>query len=123
MGLLDGELQADVFDGVDEIMLDVTLVHYTGGTPDPTTNKLTGATATTYTVRGFRDDSSTEFADAGLTREGDMTVMLLADSRAWSPSAVVPAEGDKVTVQGETGTIKGVLVDPAQATYLLDCKR
>jgi len=123
MGLLDGELQATIHEALSGIMLDVAVGHFTGGSVDPTTQKRTGVTETAYTVKGFRDDSSTFFTSAGLSREGDMTVMLLQDSRSWSPSVIAPFEGDKVTVQSETGTVMAVHQDPAQATYVLDCKR
>lgn len=122
MGLLDGDLQAIIHEAMsDQIMLDVSLDHFTGGTANPTTGKVTGATKVTYTVKGFRDDSSTEFN--GPTREGDMVIVLMQDSRAWSPSKITPAEGDKATVQSISGTVKKINQDPAQATYSMDCKR
>lgn len=123
MGLLDGELKAAIYDGIAPIMLSVSLKQETGGTFDPNTNKRTGHTVTTYTAKGFRDDSSSFFEEAGITRDGDMVALLLQDSRGWSPSVATPAPGDVVTVQGESGTVLKALQDPAQATWILDCKR
>ncbi len=103
-------------------LFDVTLIHYTAGVANPTTGKLsTQATGTTYTVQGFRDDSFTGFD--GPTRKGNMVVGISQHTSTWSATPIEPLAGDKVTVNGISGTVQEVQQDPAQATYFMDCLR
>ena len=74
----------------------------------------TNPTTTTHAAKGFMDDYEDFQIDGTIIQRGDRMVVLLGDSIA---DGVIPAPGDRVTIEGEEFNIVNVKRDPAGATY------
>ncbi len=83
--------------------------------PGVRSNKNTAGTnpvVTSYAAKGFVDSYKAYLIDGTLIKVGDKKVTLLGASLT-----VVPAPGDRVTIEGVTRQIVTVYRDPAGATY------
>lgn len=72
---------------------------------------------THYTGRGFADEYDNSYRTGGLIEQGDIRVIVVADT-----IAIEPAAGDKVTVRGVTYNVVSVSADPALATWSLQAR-
>ena len=96
-------------------VLDAVLIKVTSGTR--TVGVLTGGlnpTEASYACKGFIDNYAARQYDNELILQGDRKITLLGASIA---GAQVPSIADKVTIEGTTWNIVGVVRDPAAATY------
>jgi len=78
----------------------------------------TQPTTSSHTVQGFLDNQTEERSGAGLvSREGQFIILF---TNLIDPAAL-PEQGDEVTMEGVTYTVKEIVArDPAAATYTLE---
>lgn len=101
------------------LLLPLTVTRITDGVRTPGAI-VTGPTQATsvHAGRGIISDYETKFRANDLIKEGDREVMILGAS-----IDIVPAPGDRVTIEGGTYDIVSVSRDPAAATYLCQSRR
>ena len=111
---ISGLIHKNISPGVN----DATLIQVASGSR--TGGQLTGGTnptTTSYACKGFIDMLDKNSIEATLVDVADALVQLIGDS-----IAVVPAQGDRITILGTTFNILDVKTDPAQAVYACTCK-
>lgn len=114
MGLLDGQIKQAIAAGFNGKLLKGTLRKITAtgraANGDPVT------TTTDYACQGFREAYSAFFrAQAGIP-DDDTKITLIAGL-----CGAAPAVEDKVNISGGWWQIRKVAIDPAGATYELQC--
>jgi len=119
------DIAAEINSAMAQDLIPATLHKVSAGTR--TSGQLTSGTnptETDYTARGFVEEN---FAQDGQGNDGDSLVRkikryvtLIGDS---IEGAQVPAENDKVTIEGVKYRILTVKRDPAAATYSLRVER
>jgi hypothetical protein len=119
MSYLGEEISSIINEELKDLVYSATLDKITPGTR--TAGSLTSGTNPTtisHSCKGYISTfNDTQFPNT-LVQNGDRAVVLLADSLT-----VIPAPGDKVTIQANTYTIreKGVERDPSTSIYKLHC--
>lgn len=107
---LSGSLARAVYAAAKGIFLDASLVRkgVSGGASfDPT-----AAPETTYTCKAIVEAYSLKARADGLVDVNDRKVLILAESLS-----VIPAVGDKITIQGITFLALEISTDPATAVW------
>ena len=99
-------------------LLPCTLTRYTAGARTTSTSGRS-QTVSTSTAKGFVEDYDESHVDDTIVQRGDRKVVVLGDSI--SPT-VTPEQGDLVTIEGGQYKVVRVMRDPAEATYVLQCR-
>ena len=128
MGLLD-DIAVAVADGLvgADLFRDATLIKVTPGTRTPgAISGGTNPTTASFPCQGVPGSTTTLRLNGTLIAGVDRVVKLFG---ARLPPGVVPAPGDRVTMEGITATIVGdaggnsaVMVDAARAVYVCQCR-
>jgi hypothetical protein len=117
MGLLDGDLAADIGAALGDVALDVVVTR-TPMVPGPNPwDPPTLGTPVNHACKGWDDSYDTDRIDGTVIQVDDRKVVILADSLA-----IEPALTDAVTVRGSTYTIVSIASDPAHATWTLQAR-
>ena len=111
---LAGSLARQAAAALKSLMLPAVLTRITPGEYDPDTG-MTTDTETAYSCRGFLETYSTYTESARQLAPTVRKVVVLAQTLA-----VTPALNDRVTIQGETFTVKRIDSDPARATWEME---
>ena len=111
---LAGGLAKQAAAALKPLLLPATYTYIEPGAYDPDTGTST-ETLTDYPCRGFLETYSTYTQAARFLAPTVRKVIVLAQTLA-----VTPSLNDRVTVQGETFTVKRIDSDPARATWELE---
>jgi hypothetical protein len=71
-----------------------------------------------HKCRAFVDTYSDFHIASSLVQSGDVKIVVLVDSLAITPTLL-----DTITIRGRSYTILNVSSDPAEATWILQCRR
>lgn len=124
MGFLDGDIAKLVADALIGAGMSkpATLIKVTVGIRMPgAVSSGTNPTTVSHAAVGIPVDVHTLMLQGTLITGADRVIRLFG---ARLPAGVVPAPGDQLAMDGVTSVIVagGVSVDPAQATFLCQCR-
>lgn len=111
---LSGSLAATIYSGMRNLFLDATLMRDvvlpTSPAYDPADPPA--PTPVEYTCKAIKDNYTLRDRADGLILQGDVKILILANS-----ISVSPLLQDRVTIQGVTFTLVDASVDPAMALW------